>query len=284
MWYDCNMLLHYSIYAMTLCLPEQASIVTFTVAGNVFVRVCGWCVIMMSTRSVSSDTIRIGDCPPTDYSIMLYAMMMPASSRVIALGRIPTPTSITCGSGPIINKRLPYGTISLHRCLASKCISCALFAATLSVMACLGIGASSFIVNTRLHPSWRAVGLADLMLIWLFWLYRSNTTCSTCMVSILFQILATTAVVNADTFSVSAGQDTVPAIDNCDDRRICISFFTRNLQFILQHRFTCCPGPIWTYSVFIFFLMTQYNKILVVSSTLSPWIVCSISMFTQILL
>ena len=138
----------------------------------------------------------------------------------------------------VTTKRFPHGTISLHRCLASKHISCALIAATLSAMACPGIGASSFIVNTRLHPSWRAVRLADLMLICL---YRSNTTCSTCVVSIPFQILATTAVVNADTFAVSADQDTVPAIDNGDDRRLRISFFTRNMQFILQHRFTCCP-------------------------------------------
>ena len=54
-----------------------------------------------------------------------------------------------------------------------------------------------------------------------------------------------TAVVNADTFAgggwleYSPQQSTV--IDSVDDRRLCISFFTQNLQFILQHRFTCCP-------------------------------------------
>ena len=81
-----------------------------------------------------------------------------------------------------------------------------LLAATLSSMACPGRGTSSFSLNTRLHPSWRAGRHADLMLILLYW---SNTKCSTCVVSILFQILATTAVVNADTFAVVAVQDTV---------------------------------------------------------------------------
>ena len=112
----------------------------------------------------------------------------------------------------------------------------------LSAMACPGSGASSFSLNTRLHPSWRAGRPADLMLILL---YRSNTTCSTCVVSILFQILATTAVVSADTFAGGGWPGYSPqqstAIDSDNDRRLCISFFTQNLEYILQHRFTCCP-------------------------------------------
>ena len=76
-----------------------------------------------------------------------------------------------------------------------------LLAATLSSMTYPGRGTSSLSLN-----SWRAGRHADLMLILLYW---SNTKCSTCVVSILFQILTTTAVVNADTFAVVAVQDTV---------------------------------------------------------------------------
>ena len=112
----------------------------------------------------------------------------------------------------------------------------------LSVMACAGRGTSSFSLNTRLHPSCHAGRHADLIVILL---NRSNTTCITCVVSILSQILATTALVNTDNFAgvgwpgCSPQQST--AIDSVDDLRLCISFFTHNLQFILQHRFTSCP-------------------------------------------
>ena len=83
---------------------------------------------------------------------------------------------------PGYHQVFPYGTISLHRLLTSERISCPLFAAMLSVIASPGRGTSSFSLNTRLHPAWRIGRHADLMFILL---YRSNTTCSTCVVPIL---------------------------------------------------------------------------------------------------
>ena len=107
-------------------------------------------------------------------------------------------------------------------------------------MACPGISTSSFSLKTQLHPYWRAVRHADLIITLL---YVSNSMCSTCVVFIISQILATTAVENADTFAGGAGHDTAQsaAINNGDDRRLCVLLFTQNVLFTLHHILSCCP-------------------------------------------
>ena len=83
--------------------------------------------------------------------------------------------------------------------------------------------------------------MPDLMLILL---YRSNTTCSTCVVSSPFQILATTVVVKADTYAWGPGQDIVYSKAQpstrvmtggsayCSSLRICSLFFNADLLVV----------------------------------------------------
>lgn len=63
----------------------------------------------MTSTSVSSDTTVLGQCPLTAFFITWYAIILSASSCVVATYCAPAPASIECGSGPVMTKCLPPG-------------------------------------------------------------------------------------------------------------------------------------------------------------------------------